>query len=64
MMELEPPQLHGWNDDCSLTWPAVIVPEDVVRSIDEDLDQDEENEMEEYDTDSEDESPNEEDDYD
>ena len=57
VMDLEPPQNHGWNEDYSLKWPSVMVPEDIVRSIEDELDQDEENN--DYDTDSEDEGPNE-----
>ena len=61
MMDLQPPQSHGWNEDFSLKWPNVIIPEDVVRSIDEELGQHEENDADDiYDTDSEDEDPNEE----
>ena len=59
MMDLQPPQHHGWNEDLSLKWPELIVPEDVVKEIDEELGQNEESD---YDTDSEDEVPTEDED--
>ena len=54
MIDLQPPQRHGWNEDLSLKWPEVIVPENVVKEIDKELDLNEESH---YDTDSEDEVP-------
>ena len=47
MMELEVPQDHGWNDDFSLEWPQDMFPEDVIKEIVTDS-----NEESDYDTDS------------
>ena len=51
MMEIEPPQNHGWNEDFSLEWPEMIIPDDVIRAIEVDSQQTEESD---YDTDPED----------
>ena len=51
MMEIEPPQNHGWNDDFSLEWPEMTIPEDVMRAIEKETQQTEESD---YDTDPED----------
>ena len=54
-MDIAHPRDHSWNDDLSLQWPEMVMPDDLIKHIGAEVHIGDEEVAEEYDTDSEDE---------
>ena len=54
-MDIADPRDHSWNDDLSLQWPEMVMPDDLIKHIEAEAHIGAEEVAEEYDTYSEDE---------